>query len=108
VQPLSREEIEKQSGDYDEYGFFVLEKGDFYDPNGYYFDENGYDGFGGYYDDNMVYVPAPEFAEEYYKKYQETYDYGYDNEYDMEDYFAELCSSEDEYEDDDANKHEND
>ena len=50
-------------------GFYVLEKGDYYDTNGYYFNEEGYDGFGGYYDDAGIYVPGPDYAEEYYKKY---------------------------------------
>jgi hypothetical protein len=47
------------------------ERGDFYDPNGYYFDQEGYDEFGGYYDDDLVYFPGPGYEEEYYKRLAE-------------------------------------
>jgi hypothetical protein len=33
------------------------ERGDFYDNNGFYFDEEGYDEFGGYYE-GLNYVPG--------------------------------------------------
>jgi hypothetical protein len=46
-------------------------RGDFYDPNGFYFDANGYDEFGGYYDDDLYYVPGPDYADEYYKRLRE-------------------------------------
>ena len=32
---------------------------DFYDPDGYYFNEHGYDEFGGYYDGKGYYHPGP-------------------------------------------------
>ena len=52
----------------------MLPDGSFYDQNGYYFDKDGYDEFGGYYDDTyFYYVPGPDYAEEYYAKYQEIY-----------------------------------
>jgi len=41
--------IEAENGYYDEDGFYILynedgtERGDFYDPNGFYFDREGYD-----------------------------------------------------------------
>ncbi len=54
----AKEEILDQEGYYDEHGFYMLPEGDFYDPNGYYFDKEGYDEFGGYYDDNLVYFPG--------------------------------------------------
>ena len=47
------------------------ERGDFYDVNGFYFDKEGYDEFGGYYDDDINYVPGKEYEEEYYKRLQE-------------------------------------
>lgn len=53
--PLSSEEIEKLPGEYgkgSDAGFYHLTASGFYDPDGYYFDENGYDAFGGYYDQN--------------------------------------------------------
>lgn len=93
--PLPREEIEKLKGHYDKEGFYVLEEdGAFYDPNGYYFDAEGYDQFGGYYE-NGYYKPGEEFAEEYYRRYEEMYGEE-DDEYDMEDYFSDYGHSDDE------------
>ena len=68
----SKEKIEEQEGYYDDFGFYILPDGDFYDHNGYYFDKEGYDEFGGYYD-GLSYVPGAEYEEEYYKKYEEMY-----------------------------------
>lgn len=71
--------------------------GSFYDHNGYYFDTEGYDEFGGYYE-GFSYVPGPEYEEEYYKKYDEIYgeevegddeEYVDEDEYNIEDYFSE-------------------
>lgn len=53
---LSRQEIEKLTGYYDKDGFYVLPDGDCYDLNGFYFDPEGYDQYGGYYE-NYAYVP---------------------------------------------------
>ena len=45
----SQATIEAENGYYDEDGFYILynedgtERGDFYDPNGFYFDREGYD-----------------------------------------------------------------
>ena len=38
----------------------------FYDPDGYKFDENGLDEFGGYYDDNGNYYPGEKNKHEFY------------------------------------------
>lgn len=52
--PFTKEEIEKEhpDGKYDEDGFFVLPDGSSYDKEGYYFDAEGYDEFGGYYENH--------------------------------------------------------
>lgn len=47
----SKEEIQGHEGKYDEDGFYILPGGDFFDPEGFYFDKQGYDGIGGYYDE---------------------------------------------------------
>lgn len=70
--------------------------GSFYDHNGYKFDIEGYDEFGGYYE-GFNYVPGPGHEEEYYKRYQELYgeevvddeEYGNEDDYNIEDYFSE-------------------
>ena len=54
----SKEDIEKQKGKYDEDGFYILEDGGFYDPNGYYFDKKGVNANGGIYDEEGNYVPG--------------------------------------------------
>lgn len=44
-----------EGGKFNEAGFYELPDGAFYDPLGNYFDKNGYDLTGGYYDDEGVY-----------------------------------------------------
>jgi hypothetical protein len=56
---FTKEEIEGHEGKYDEDGFFILPGADFFDPEGFYFDKQGYDGIGGYYDKEGQYVPPP-------------------------------------------------
>ena len=75
---LTEEEMkrveEEGQGEWDKDGFYVLPDGSFYDPYGYYFDEEGYDEYGGYYDDDGYYVPGEGHEDEYYGMYeQETY-----------------------------------
>lgn len=96
---ISKEEMEKMTGEYEDDGFYVLEAGGYYDLNGYYFDKDGYDAYGGYYE-NGYYVPGPEHAEEYYRRYEEAYGVEQEDEfeYDLEDYFSE----EDEYSDEEG------
>ena len=53
-----REIPEVDGAEYDELGFYNLPDGSFYDPDGHFFDKNGYDEFGGYYDDDIIYVPG--------------------------------------------------
>jgi esterase/lipase superfamily enzyme len=50
-----------EGGEYDEHGFYRLPDGDFYDPDGYYFNKDGQDQFGGYYDDDFMYHPAEKY-----------------------------------------------
>lgn len=57
--------------------------GDFFDHAGYYFDKEGLDEVGGFYDEhNGVYNPPPEFKDEA----------------ELDDYYDELCGSESEEE----------
>ena len=44
--------------EFDELGFYNLPDGSFYDPDGHYFDKEGYDEFGGYYNDDNIYIPG--------------------------------------------------
>jgi len=37
----------------------------FYDPDGYYFNIEGYDEFGGYYNDKGIYIPGPKNEHEF-------------------------------------------
>ena len=45
-------------GEYDDEGFFTTPNGSFWDPDGVYFNREGYDKHGGYYDDNDEYIPG--------------------------------------------------
>ena len=47
---FSKEEIEANEGKYDNDGFYILPDGSFYDYQGYYFDKDGFDANGGFYD----------------------------------------------------------
>ena len=47
--------------------------GSFYDPDGVFFDKDGYDEFGGYYDEENMYIPG------------EGNKHLYDDEYDEEE-----------------------
>jgi hypothetical protein len=51
-------------GEYDDEGFFTTPNGSFWDPDGVYFNREGYDKHGGYYDDNDEYVPGKGWDEE--------------------------------------------
>ena len=92
----SKEEIEGNEGKYDDDGFYILPGGDFFDPEGFYFDKKGYDGIGGYYDEAGQYV-APQGLKD-----AETGTFQYDDQYvEYADYYDELMGgSEDEDEDD--------
>ena len=58
---ISREEIVKKAGHFDADGFYLLDAGGFYDPEGYHYDENGVDAIGGFYDESGRYI-APKKA----------------------------------------------
>lgn len=58
TQKLTKQEIEKLAGKYDEDGFYLLKDGGYYDPLGWYFDAKGLDAEGGRYSDAGVYIPA--------------------------------------------------
>ena len=53
---MKKEDIEAFEGHFDADGFFLLKDGGFFDPNGYRFDKDGYDGLGGFYDEDGYYV----------------------------------------------------
>ena len=40
----------------DKDGFYILDEGGFYDPEGFHYDENGVDAVGGFYDSSGVYI----------------------------------------------------
>eukprot|EP00345_Euplotes_harpa_P016902 CAMPEP_0168342490 /NCGR_PEP_ID=MMETSP0213-20121227/15425_1 /TAXON_ID=151035 /ORGANISM="Euplotes harpa, Strain FSP1.4" /LENGTH=264 /DNA_ID=CAMNT_0008349397 /DNA_START=13 /DNA_END=807 /DNA_ORIENTATION=- len=58
-EPQEFEEVE--GGKYDDNGFYRLPGGDFYDPDGVYFDKDGKDKYGGYYDKEFLYHPGKEY-----------------------------------------------
>lgn len=54
----------------DEEGFYCYGDGSFYDPDGFYFDQEGYDKYGGYYNESGNYVPGESKEDEYYQTYE--------------------------------------
>jgi hypothetical protein len=50
LKQFSKADIEAQPGSYDNDGFYILEDGSFYDHMGYFFDKDGFNEIGGYYD----------------------------------------------------------
>ncbi len=67
-------------GEYDDEGFFNTPNGSFWDPDGVYFNREGYDKHGGYYDDNNEYVPGKDWNDEC-DCYEDEIIYGDYNEY---------------------------
>lgn len=95
--PLTRAEIEAKEGKYDEDGFYNLPDKSFYDPAGYFFNKDGYDEFGGYYDNHTGhYVPGSGFEDEYYRNYGGTAAPGDMLGYSLDDYDEEDYGAEDE------------
>lgn len=54
----------QEGGFLDEEMFYNQKDGSFFDPNGVYFDSDGYDDFGGYYDDDGNYVEGELYEED--------------------------------------------
>ena len=81
---------ENLKGIYDDEGFFITPNGSFWDPDGVYFNREGFDKYGGYYDDNDEYVPGEDWNKEYncYEEeiiYGDYNEYASDNDYDEEE-----------------------
>lgn len=49
---------ETEGGYYDENNFYITANGSFWDPDGVYFNSDGVDKHGGYYDSNLEYHPG--------------------------------------------------
>ena len=83
---IERELNDDVEGEYDEEGFFNTPNGSFWDPDGVYFNREGYDKHGGYYDEQtQEYVPGKgwdeanncykdEINDDYYDEYGSDHD----------------------------------
>ena len=78
---VEREFNESIEGEYDEQGFFVTPNGSFWDPDGVYFNREGFDKHGGYYDDNNEYQPGEGWDDANNCYFDEINDYEYDDDY---------------------------
>ena len=92
---VERELNDDVVGEYDDEGFFNTPNGSFWDPDGVYFNKEGYDRHGGYYDDNQEYVPGKGWDEVnncYKDEYNDDYDdeYGSDHDYMEDDGFGDI------------------
>ena len=54
---------EVEGGKLDDQGFYRLPGGDFYDPDGVYFNKEGKDKYGGYYDEEFIYHAGQEYLD---------------------------------------------
>ena len=55
---------ECEGGYYDENNFYISPDGSFWDPDGVYFNKEGFDRHGGFYDDNLEYQPGKGWIKE--------------------------------------------
>lgn len=98
---FTKQEIEAHQGEYDQDGFYILKDkdGEFFDPEGYHFNKQGFDGIGGYYDDNGQYVAPPGLKDANAGVFM------YDDQdlYEYADYYDELVGDSDEEEDESGN-----
>ena len=76
-------------GEYDDEGFFTTPNGSFWDPDGVYFNREGYDKRGGYYDDNEEYCPGKGWVEEK-NCYEDEIPDEYASDHDLEEEKIEL------------------
>ena len=83
---IEREFHDDLEGEYDDEDFFNTPNGSFWDPDGVYFNREGYDKHGGYYDDNGEYVPGKDWDEEYNCYKDEINDYEEEEEDEKDDY----------------------
>ena len=93
---IERELNDDVEGDYDEDGFFNTPNGSFWDPDGVYFNREGFDKHGGYYDEKtQEYIPGKGWDEVnncYKDEYNDEYDdeYGSDHDYLEDDGYGEI------------------
>ena len=92
---IERELNDYVQGEYDDLGFFNTPNGSFWDPDGVYFNRDGFDKHGGYYDDNNVYQPGEGWDEVNNRYFDEPDDYddeyGSDHDnYDEDDGFGDI------------------
>ncbi len=79
---IEREWNEEIKGTLDKDGFFITPNGSFWDPDYVYFNRDGFDKHGGYYNDNGVYIPGKGWDEENNCYESEKEDDEFNNEYD--------------------------
>ena len=93
---VERELNDDVEGEYDADGFFNTPNGSFWDPDGVYFNREGFDKHGGYYDDQtQEYVPGKGWDEVnncYKDEYNDDYDdeYGSDHDYAEDDGYGDI------------------
>lgn len=83
---------ECKGGYYDNNNFYITPNGSFWDPDGVYFNNEGYDKHGGYYNENLEYQPGKGWIPELMCYEDENINHNYDNidEENDEEIFEEL------------------
>jgi hypothetical protein len=74
-------------GYFDANGFYHTPNGSFWDPEGNYFNRRGYDKYGGYYNQELVYVQGDKINQENYEDIDEIMNDSFlDDDDDLDDY----------------------
>ena len=93
---IEKELTDEVEGEYDDDGFFITPNGSFWDPDGVYFNREGFDRHGGYYNENtQEYIPGEGWDEInncYKDEYNDDYDdmFGSDHEELEDDGFGDI------------------
>ena len=81
-------------GEYDNDGFFVTPNGSYWDPDGVYFNREGFDRHGGYYEDNGEYIPGKGW-DNINNCYYDEHDDFYEDEDEDDGYYAHMNDDDD-------------
>ena len=81
---------ECKDGYYDNNNFYITPNGSFWDPDGVYFNNEGYDKHGGYYNENLEYQPGKGWIPELMCYEDENFNNNYDEEENDDEILEEM------------------
>ena len=81
---------ECEGGYYDNNNFYITPNGSFWDPDGVYFNNEGYDKHGGFYNENLEYQPGKGWIPELMCYEDENFNNNYDEEENDDEILEEM------------------